>query len=45
MRLLSLIAAACLGLLAACEVSHPVAVVGLGNIVYKGSATATFLEG
>ncbi len=45
MRLLSLTAAACLGLFAACDVSHPVAVVGLGNIVYKGSATATFLEG
>lgn len=31
--------------LAACDVSHPVAVVGPGKQVYRGSATATFLEG
>ncbi|MGB3243623.1 MAG: hypothetical protein WBB25_03765 [Sulfitobacter sp.] len=37
-------AGACLGL-AACDVSHPVAVVGPANTVYRGTATATFLEG
>lgn len=31
--------------LAACDVSHPVAVVGPGQTVYRGHATATFLEG
>jgi len=31
--------------LAACDVSHPVAVVGPANTVYRGAATATFLEG
>ena len=31
--------------LAACDVSHPVAVVGPANTVYRGTATATFLEG
>jgi hypothetical protein len=45
MRMKSLIVAAGLGLLAACDVSHPVAVVGPGNTVFKGAATATFLEG
>ncbi len=45
MRLLSVTAAIGLGLLAACDVSHPVAVVGPGNTVFKGTATATFLEG
>jgi len=45
MRLLPVIAAAGLGLLAACNVSHPVAVVGPGNTVFKGTANATFLEG
>lgn len=45
MRLLPVIAAAGLGLLAACDVSHPVAVVGPGNTVFKGTANATFLEG
>lgn len=45
MRLISVIAAIGLGLLTACDVSHPVAVVGPGNTVFKGSATATFLEG
>ena len=36
--------AAALGL-AACDVTHPVAVVGPTNTVYRGTATATFLEG
>lgn len=45
MRLMSGIAAAAIALVAACDVSHPVAVVGPGNTVFKGSATATFLEG
>lgn len=31
--------------LTACDVSHPVAVVGPSNTVYRGTATATFLEG
>lgn len=31
--------------LSACDVSHPVAVVGPANTVYRGTATATFLEG
>lgn len=30
---------------AACDVSHPVAVVGPAKTVYRGTATATFLEG
>ena len=34
-----------LGLLAACNLSYPVAVVGPGNTVYRGQATALFLEG
>jgi hypothetical protein len=34
-----------LALLAACDVSYPVAVVGPGNTVYRGQATALFLEG
>lgn len=45
MRILSLGVAALAFLVAACDVSHPVAVVGPGNTVFKGSATATFLEG
>jgi len=45
MRLSSIILAAGLGLLAACDVSHPVAVVGPGNTVFRGTANATFLEG
>lgn len=31
--------------LAGCDVTHPVAVVGPGKTVYRGTATATFLEG
>ena len=31
--------------LAACDVTHPVAVVGPSKTVYRGTATATFLEG
>lgn len=31
--------------LSACDVSHPVAVVGPADTVYRGTATATFLEG
>ncbi len=30
---------------AACDVSYPVAVVGPGETVFRGSATAAFLEG
>ena len=30
---------------AACDLTHPVAVVGPSNTVYRGTATATFLEG
>lgn len=33
------------GGLAACDVTYPVAVVGPGNTVYRGTATAEFLEG
>ena len=36
---------ACLVTLAACDVSYPVAVVGPSGTVYRGSATAQFLEG
>lgn len=45
MRVLSICCAATLAFLAACDVSHPVAVVGPGNSVFKGAATASFLEG
>ncbi|KIN67140.1 hypothetical protein [Sulfitobacter donghicola] len=45
MKLIEMIAGLGLALVAACDVSHPVAVVGPGNTVFKGSATATFLEG
>jgi len=45
MRIYSLIAAGALALLAACDVSHPVAVVGQDNTVFRGTANATFLEG
>jgi len=31
--------------LSACDVSHPVAVVGPAETVFRGTATATFLEG
>ncbi len=33
------------GALTACDVSYPVAVVGPANTVYRGTATASFLEG
>jgi len=33
--------ATALGALAACDVSYPVAVVGEGQTVYRGAATAT----
>lgn len=37
---------ALIGGLAACDVAtHPVAVVGPSNIIYRGTATATLLEG
>lgn len=42
-RLLAL-GAALIGL-AACDVTYPVAVVGPGDTVFRGSATARFLEG
>lgn len=45
MKTIAMIAAAGLTLLTACDVSHPVAVVGPGNNVFRGAATATFLEG
>ena len=38
-------AAAGLLTLAACDVAYPVAVVGPGNTIYRGSASAQFLEG
>lgn len=44
MRLVSMIAAASLAVVAACDVSHPVAVVGPDNTVFRGAATASFLE-
>ena len=44
MKLFSTLIAAALAL-SACDVSHPVAVVGPANTVYRGTATATFLEG
>jgi len=44
MKYISLLAL--VGLLAACDVAtHPVAVVGPGNTIYRGTATATLLEG
>jgi hypothetical protein len=33
------------GLLAACDTTYPVAVVGPGNTVFRGQATALFLDG
>lgn len=45
MRMISMIAGIGLLGLAACDVSHPVAVVGPGETVFRGTATATFLEG
>ncbi len=33
------------GALSACDVTHPVAVVGPGKTVFRGTATASFLEG
>ena len=42
--LVTLFSLAVLGL-SACDVTHPVAVVGPSNTIYRGSATATFLEG
>lgn len=45
MRFISMICGAGLAVLAACDVSHPVAVVGPKNTVFRGTATATFLEG
>lgn len=35
----------CVTGIAACDVSHPVAVVGPQDTVYRGTATASFLEG
>lgn len=34
-----------IGVLAACDVAYPVAVVGPGDSIYRGQATAQFLEG
>lgn len=42
--ILALFSVAVLGL-SACDVTHPVAVVGPSNTVNRGTATATFLEG
>lgn len=42
--LIPLVSLAALGL-AACDVTHPVAVVGPSDTVYRGTATATLLEG
>ena len=35
----------CALVLTACDVTHPVAVVGPAKTVYRGTASATFLEG
>lgn len=43
-KIICLLGVAALGL-TACDVTHPVAVVGPANTVYRGTATATFLEG
>ena len=43
-RPIALFVVAMLGL-SACDVTHPVAVVGPSDTVYRGTATATFLEG
>tara|TARA_R110002124_G_scaffold104621_2_gene254810 strand:- start:2300 stop:2653 length:354 start_codon:yes stop_codon:yes gene_type:complete len=45
MRIVTIISLLGLAALTACDVSHPVAVVGPGNTVFRGTATATFLEG
>ena len=45
MKRVSLLLGACVLGVAACDVSHPVAVVGPAQTVYRGTATATFLEG
>jgi hypothetical protein len=42
--LITLVSLAVLGL-SACDVTRPVAVVGPSDTVYRGSATATLLEG
>ena len=42
--LIALVSLAAIGL-SACDVSHPVAVVGPSDTVYRGTATATLLEG
>ena len=41
----SLLPFALIGVVAACDVTYPVAVVGPGNSVFRGTATAAFLEG
>ncbi len=43
-RLISVLVIAVAGL-SACDVTHPVAVVGPNNTVFRGTATASFLEG
>ena len=45
MRLASILGLLGMAALAACDVSHPVAVVGPANTVFRGTANATFLEG
>lgn len=45
MRIVSLLGMVGLTDSTACDVSHPVAVVGPGQTVFRGTATATFLEG
>ncbi|QUJ76898.1 hypothetical protein KDD17_02225 [Sulfitobacter albidus] len=45
MKRLALIFFAALAGMAACDVSHPVAVVGPKDTVFRGTATASFLEG
>jgi hypothetical protein len=45
MRIVTMLALLGLTALAACDVSHPVAVVGPSNSVFRGTANATFLEG
>ena len=45
MKISYLVLAGALGLAACDVVTHPVAVVGPANTVYRGTATATLLEG
>ena len=41
----SILPLALIGLVAACDVTYPVAVIGPSNSVFRGQATSAFLEG